>query len=197
MTLHFICKRGLGSISEVDQNVEFIFTGVRDGFKIVDDVLIPNYKSCNYKSMLLPTAALQMDDIVTRVLHEDKLLPHCIHALGVVSKQDDSLRPIVDGCTPVGSSINEFMDTVCTPFNYISMDDGTSYLTEGSYMGVVDIKTAYRSVHILPDHRRYQELSSTAQHPETGPWQRGGGAGGGGGWDSLRENTLGAIGSFP
>ena len=154
---------------------EFILTGVRDGFRIVDDVLIPTYKSCNYKSILLPTAALQMDDIVTRVLHEDKLLPHCIHALGAVSKQDDSLRPIVDGCTPIGSSINEFMDTVCEPFNYISMDYVTSYLTEGSYMGVVDIKSAYRSVHIHPDHRRYQELSSTTQHPETGPWQGGGG----------------------
>ena len=102
-----------------------------------------------------------MDETVLRELDEQKILiadsiPTCVHALGAVRKSDDSLRPITDCKRPLGRSINSFMDTTCSTFSYLRLDTVAEYMTPDCFFASVDIKSAYRSVHVVPRHRQLQ-----------------------------------------
>ena len=83
-------------------------------------------------------------------------IPTCMHALGVIRKSDGSIRPITVCKCPIGVSINNFMDSVCESFSYVSFDQVCSVMSADCFMSVLDIKSAYRSVNIFPDHRQYQ-----------------------------------------
>ena len=147
--------------SGVDPNAQFLFEGVIHGFDIVDDVVPEPYNSRNYSSILNDEFKVQMDKTVADELSRDKVsiaveAPHCVHALGAVRKASGKLRPITDCRRPLGVSINNHMETTCSTFSYTHIDHVTDALVRGSYMAVLDIKAAYRSVNINPDHRKFQ-----------------------------------------
>ena len=148
-------------MTQVDENADFIFSGVRDGFRIVDSDYSGSYCCSNYKSALLGDAKLEMDTIISRELSLDKVsrvieYPTCVHALGAIRKSDGSVRPITDCRRPLGVSINNFMETVCQDFTYVNLDQVCSSVTPGCYFSVLDIKSAYRSVNVHPENRCYQ-----------------------------------------
>ena len=148
-------------MQEVDSNASFIFQGISQGFRIVDDEYSGSYYCPNYQSILTEDSKAEMNKIISEELNHDKVslakdIPICIHAVGAIKKSDGSIRPITDCKRPLGQSINNYIESVCEDFTYISLDDVCLYMTPGCYFSVLDIKSAYRSVNIFPDHRRYQ-----------------------------------------
>lgn len=145
----------------VDINCDYIFNGVLHRFRIVDDgCSIPGYCRSNYSSITAGEFQQSMNRTVTSELSQGKIskvidIPHCVHAIGGIAKRDGSLRPITDCKRPIGSSINSFMQTTACEFKYKTLDYVSELLTAGDYLGVVDIKSAYRMVHIYPPHRVY------------------------------------------
>lgn len=71
-------------------------------------------------------------------------------------KKDGSLRPITDCRRPLGTLINNHMETTCREFRYKTVDCASAMMTPGCYMASLDIASAYRTVPVFPDHWRYQ-----------------------------------------
>ena len=104
-----------------------------------------------------------MDDIIARELELEKLtvveeIPDCVHALGAILKSDGGVPPVTDCRRPLGVSIKNYMNEVCREFSYISLDQVTAVMTPGCFFSILDIKSAYCSVSVFPDHRRCQGL---------------------------------------
>ena len=146
---------------KADVGCDYIFDGVCNGFKILDDEFSGSYHCSNYDSIMDIEFKQQMDQIVKEELSVDKVtlvdyVPTCVHSLGAVRKSNDKLRPITDCKRPLGYSINNHMDTVCDDFHFIHVDDITDSMVPGCYFAVVDIKSAYRSINVYPSHRSFQ-----------------------------------------
>lgn len=145
-----------------DENCDYIFRGVLHGFKIVDDnCVIPAYVRSNYTSITSGAFQSSMQATVDRELSEQKIaysstVPRCVHSIGGIPKKDGSLRPITDCKRPLGHSINNFMFTTARDFHYKNLDLVATILSQGDYLSVVDIASAYRTVHIFPGHCQYQ-----------------------------------------
>ena len=132
---------------------------ITDGFPVVDTE-VPSYHCENYSSILDPQSKGKMDKIIRNELAENVISivdysPHCIHSLGAVPKPGGGIRPITDCSRPTGSSVNNYCESIFKEFSYKSVDDVVSILKWGYYMSVVDIKSAYRAVPILEEHRKY------------------------------------------
>lgn len=146
---------------EVDIAADYIYNGISHGFDIVDTNCDTEYFCNNYNSILLPEFRGQMDIIVADELATDKISlvpdkPTCVHSLGAVRKASGKLRPITDCRRPLGRSINNYMLSTYAPFKYVTVEAICEELIGGEFMAVVDIKAAYRSVNINPNHRKYQ-----------------------------------------
>lgn len=154
----------------IDQNCEYIFNGILHGFKIVDDdSVIPAYVRSNYSNITSGEFQESMQKTVISELASQKIsvyhgTPHCVHAIGGIAKKDGSLRPITDCKRPVGSSINSFMCTTACKFKYKTLDYVATLLSRGDYLAVIDIASAYRSVHIHPEHRVYHGFEWQGQY---------------------------------
>ena len=136
-----------------------LLDNILDGFPIVDSEVQP-YFCENYNSILQPGNREAMceiikrewaEGIITRVYSE----PHCVHALGAVPKAGGGMRPITDCSRPTGISVNNFCSSLFHEFKYKSVDDVVGYMSEGDFMSVIDIKSAYRAVSIRESHRKY------------------------------------------
>ena len=142
----------------------FLWRGLVLGFAIVDPDCPASYFCDNYDSITGDRFRKEMSDLLHAELLAHKVsrtssTPTCVHFLGAVTKANGSLRPITDCSRPDGSSINNYMSTTFKPFTYNSVDSAVQLLTQGDYMALVDISSAYRSVNILADHVKYQGLS--------------------------------------
>lgn len=140
-----------------------LFVGLTDGFDIVESETIPEYDCSNYNSILLPEYKVKMDRIISSELANGMLSevtekPHCIHALGAVPKPDGGMRPITDCSRPEGNNVNSNISSLVEQFKFKSVDNVVDYLHEGEFMAVSDIKNAYRSVPINPDHSKFQGI---------------------------------------
>ena len=144
---------------------DYLYHGILHGFPIVDpDVSIGHYRCSNYKAVLSGDAFDYVNSLIMAELAEGKYVranypPHCVHALGVVPKQDGSFRPITDCKRPIGDSINNFMNETFQHFTYHTVDQVATNMNEYCYMASVDISSAYRSIPIHPDHWKYQAVS--------------------------------------
>ena len=149
------------NLSGRDPNADYIFTGVRDGFKIVDDTFGGSYACNNYSSILDPEFRSQMDNNIEAELIRGKVSvvsdpPTCIRAMGAIRKSNGKLRPITDCRCPEGESINNFMSTTCKEFTFLKLDEVADYMEHSCWFAVLDLQAAYRSVHIFPQHRTFQ-----------------------------------------
>lgn len=156
----------LGFASDTHQS-EFLLDGVTHGFRIVDrGKSIPLYNCTNYKSCLEPKANEYLSKLFTQEIAEGKIvpissIPHCTHAIGAIPKKDGTYWPITDCGRPLEFSINNFMESTALPFTYKSLDNVCDNLARGDFMCCTDIKAAYRTIPILPDHRKYQGFKWT------------------------------------
>ena len=77
--------------------------------------------------------------------------PKIISALSAVPKPDGVIRPIHVLSRPTGQSVNTYASK--DHCKYESIQDALSIIQPGWFMAIVDLKSAYRSVHIRPmDH---------------------------------------------
>ena len=151
----------LPTISEEDR--QFIWQGLVNGFKIVDPDCPATYSCQNYESIISDKFKDEMTTLLQAELATGKVSraavsPTCIHALGAVKKSDGRLRPITDCSRPDGHSINNFMSSTFKSFSYNSVDTAVQVLNPADFMSVVDISSAYRSVNVHADHTKLSKL---------------------------------------
>lgn len=147
---------------EPTQNELFLFESIIHGVDTVSSD-VQSYECGNYNSILSPENKGKMDDIVNSELANGylsvaKSKPLCVHTLGAVSKPDGGIRPITDCSRPVGVSVNSNVDGLPLGFQYKSIDDVVDILEKDDFLGAVDVKKAYRSVSINPEHVKYQGI---------------------------------------
>ena len=146
-----------------ENEFEQLLWHVTDGFPIVDCDVSP-YECENYSSITCPENVIKMDSIIAKELSEGMISisvdkPCCVHSLGAVPKSNGGMRPITDCSRPLGKSVNNFCDTLIDEFCFKNVGTVVDMLSEGDYMTVVDIKSAYRAVPIREDHRKFQGFS--------------------------------------
>ena len=143
---------------------DFLWSGLNNGFAIVDSDCPSTYSCDNYDSILETSTHKEMCELLQREVDEGKVSivttqPRCVHSLGAVRKSNGSLRPITDCSRPESSSINNYMSSTFHSFTYNSVQDAVSVLSQGDFMAVVDISSAYRAVNVKGDHATFQGLS--------------------------------------
>ena len=152
----------LPSIS--DQERIFLWSGLINGFAIVDEDCPSSYNCANYDSITGPGAYDEMSALLLEEIQSGKVTlvenqPQCVHSLGAVRKSNGKLRPITDCSRPDGLSINNYMETTFESFSYNSVDTAVTLLEQSDFMSVIDIASAYRSVSVHFDHVHFQGLS--------------------------------------
>lgn len=160
-----VWQHELSFVEDKDQR-DYLSKGIEHGFRIVDNVQIPSYECDNYSSCTKPPAKtyidnLFRDEICQGIVVQTNVKPHCVHAIGAISKKDGTYRPITDCRRPLGSSINNYMDSTCHTFKHKTLDLLCDQLSRGDFMCCTDIKAAYRSSSIFPEHRKFQGFKWT------------------------------------
>ena len=163
---------GPGALDSVsDQDRLFLWQGLMNGFKIVDDGCDASYVCKNYDSITGDEFKEEMSALLIAELADHKVSrldsqPQCVHALGAVKKSNGKLRPITDCSRPEGASINNFMDSTFKSFSYNSVETAVQVLDPQDYMSVVDISAAYRSVSVHASHTKFQGFTWDFGHGE-------------------------------
>ena len=132
-------------------------TGISKGFEIIQSGsdIQPAFCS-NHKSAL---SAENKPKVEAQILHEIdcnryiicESKPTIVSALGAVPKPNSSeIRLIHDCSRPTGLGLNCYAHSDSFKFN--TVDGACSSITQGCYMAKIDLKSAYRSVPIHPDH---------------------------------------------
>lgn len=142
----------------------YLKSGILYGFKIMDDCeLVQEYDNKNYSSVYSKEAKDVINEIITSELAEEKYIltdskPKCIHSLGAVPKSGGGFRPITDCSRPQNASVNSYMMESSPRFTYQTVDYITELMQPNDFSTTVDIASAYRSVSIYPEHRKYQGI---------------------------------------
>ena len=139
-----------------DEDKQFLLHGLEYGFPLIDtdpaDIRVShsnNHKSCaqHYKKVskrLLEE--IQDGTYVETSASEVKL----ISPLAAILKPDGDVRVIHDLSYPQNNSLNDYASKeVC---KYESLADAIDTLQPGMWMAKLDLKWAYRSVPIRPEH---------------------------------------------
>lgn len=139
-----------------------VFETVLHGADIVSTE-VDSYECENYRSILEHDNKIKMDAIIADELENGILTsaenkPTCVHSLGAVDKPDGGIRPIKDCSRPEGASVNSHVEGLPISVKYKSVDNMVGLLNQHDFMGVIDIKSAYRSVSINPEHVTFQGL---------------------------------------
>ena len=105
---------------------EYLLSGIRDGFHIVDSENISNYVEVeNYRSATAENSRAQMENQICtetdngryRIVNEK---PHIVSALGAIPKKNSTdVRLIHDASRPSGSALNDY--AINNPFRYQSI----------------------------------------------------------------------------
>ena len=146
-----------------DIDRDFVLSGICLGFPLVLDISeVSPADECNYKSALNCDTKPILDELFREELLTQKLAevqdkPLRIQAIGAVPKKDSAVpRPITDCSRPFGDSLNSYIST--EKFSFVSVEAATALCKPGSFMAIVDIKSAYRAIPILPQHRKLQGI---------------------------------------
>jgi hypothetical protein len=130
---------------------EFIVTGVREGFHIlnVDDVHecveVDNYESATNLANRAKVDAQVITEIINGRYRKVDEKPDIVSALGDIPKKgSEKIRLIHDCSRPKGKALNDFASP--SPFKYQSIQDAVDMIKPGYFMGKLDIQSAYRAV---------------------------------------------------
>ncbi len=148
-----------------DPDKEFILTGIKNGFNIVDqtDNLEPVCQN-NHRSATLADAKLKVENQILTELAEGNYVvvdekPTIVSALGAIPKPDGGIRLIHDGSMPQGHAMNDYAKA--EECQYQSLQDALDLVQAGFYMAKIDLKSAYRSVKIHPSNYQATGLQWT------------------------------------
>ena len=84
---------------------------------------------------------------------------YCIHPIGGVPKDDGSIRKIIDCSSPKLDNVNNYVNTISERFSFKSVDDVADNIGPKAYSCTIDIKDAFRALHIHPDSAKFQGLA--------------------------------------
>ena len=145
----------------VDCDYLYLLTGVCFGFRVIDGGFSGMYDSAGSKRM----SGWEHDLIEEKFRFElgegmitEVATPQCIHGVFVVPKDDGGGRSVIDCSRPRGKSVNEATGTIASKFKYKGVDDVVEMLQRDDFLSSIDIKDAYRAVHIHPGDRTKQGL---------------------------------------
>ena len=140
-----------------DFDKEFILTGVREGFHIIDENSSPGEAAAPNHPSAMPTSARgalfaqASEQIKVEILHGDyvevKTVPLVISPLGVIEKPGGGIRIIHDCSRPPGVSVNDYAPDLDKQ-RFQSVDCAAKLMKPGWFMAKVDLKSAYRYVNI-------------------------------------------------
>ena len=146
---------------DIDEDAHFLLDGIAHGFKLVPDIsLVSSCDSKNYRSAKDGTTKPLLDKLFLEEVQLQRFTlvdtkPHRIQAIGAVPKKNSTTpRPITDCSRPFHDSLNSYLSA--DTFTFDSIDDVVNLSHPFSFYAVVDIKSAYRWVPILPEHRTLQ-----------------------------------------
>jgi hypothetical protein len=141
-----------------DPDADFLLAGVRDGFRIVDRLpatvtAAPNHASATcsrMRSLVEAQISRELQLGHYRRCHEVGVdAPLIISPLGAISKTDGGVRLIHDASAPQGKSINDLV-TSSRKLRFASISDVTRMVRRGWFCSKIDLRHAYRSVHLHP-----------------------------------------------
>lgn len=144
-------------VSSDDPKRDFLLTGVREGFHIVDpdsiqhDVFMDNYKSatgCEHRHLV-------EQQIRTEILNKRYQIvsspAKITSALGAIPKKDaNKVRLIHDCSRPSGFAVNDYAYN--NTFQYQTIQDAVSMISPNYFMAKIDLASAFRSVRIHPSN---------------------------------------------
>ena len=140
-----------------DPDEEFLSDGLRNGFQLIPaEAKLQSAEMNNYHSATDPAARDKVEEAVLEELAAGNYFvtdvkPKIISALSAVPKPDSNeIRLIHDCSQPAGFALNDYADI--ESFKYQSLQDGLAFLRPGYYMAKIDLRHAYRSVHIHPSN---------------------------------------------
>ena len=151
-----------------DIDSDFLLSGIRNGFSIIASSDINHVKpACcgNYKSATNSKVKMQIEDQIKQELQLSRYVicsnkPLIVSALGAIPKpQSTEYRLIHDCSRPSGHSINDYAESAALKFN--TVDVACKSINQGWYMAKLDLKAAYRSVGINPNHYQLTGLQWT------------------------------------
>jgi hypothetical protein len=159
---------------EGDIDREFILDGIRQGFSLIDsDVIIQDIAPAqvpNSRSSQTPESREKVEQAIHEELVSGGYItcsrnPRIISALSAVPKPDGNIRLIHDLSRPRGNSVNSYASKdYC---KYESLSHALGQIKPGWFMAVVDLKSAYRAVHIRPSEYELMGLSWCFEGHET------------------------------
>ena len=136
-----------------DPDRDYLLHGIKYGFNIVNDSKQPETIECdNYRSCDAARDAVEAQ--ILEEIREGRYLvtshkPTIISALGALPKPDGGIRLIHDASRPSGHAINDYA-TLESHIAYQSVQDAVKLLSPSSYIGKIDLKSAYRLVSTNP-----------------------------------------------
>ena len=137
-----------------DEDRDFILNGITHGFDIIDKDATPRPVECDNHKSAKPGSPLY-DQATAQILKEVQMgnyevvsePPLIVSPMGVIPKPDGGVRLIHDCSLPKGGSVNDYCSSDWHQ-KFSRVDDAAALVTEGCYMGKVDLLSAYRSVKI-------------------------------------------------
>ena len=140
-----------------DPDELFLSDGLRNGFQLVPaGARFQPAEINNYSSATDPTVRDKVEESMLEELAAGNYVisnskPVILSALGAVSKPDsDEVRLTHDCSQPSGRALDDYADI--DSFKYQSLEDALQLIKSGYYMAKVDLRHAYRSVHINPNN---------------------------------------------
>lgn len=144
-----------------DPDRNYLLHGIRHGFNIINDSKLPGQTEVlNYSSAIAAHDAVEGQ--ILEEIQEGRYIvvehkPTIISALGAIPKPDGGVRIIHDASRPTGHAINDFA-MLESKIKYQSVDDAVKLIKPTSWIAKVDLKSAYRSVSINPEHQPFTGL---------------------------------------
>ena len=127
----------------------FILTGITEGFRIISkpytgpDILVPNHKSAldhRYRDLVEAQIIEELDN--ERYIIIPRPAP-ITSALGAIPKDNGKIRLIHDCSRLEGSAVNDLVRH--QTFSYQTTADAMALMSQGCWLGKIDLQSAYRS----------------------------------------------------
>ena len=161
------CKltQNLDSWEEIlsdDFDKDFIFSGIENGFHVVDQTdIVQNVHCKNYKSILEDSVKDIAEDQIRHEIDVQNYIvcssqPQIVSSLGAILKENGKVRLIHDCSRPDNVSVNSYAST--SHFKYQTVDDVVEKLPKNGFMAKVDLSSAYRSVPLHPSCYQFMGL---------------------------------------
>ena len=133
-------------------------TGIEYGFPLINrdpdqaPVDRQNYHSATNPAVREAVEAQICEEVVEGRYKIVDYKPKIISSLGAIQKPTGKVRLIHDASQPSEGSLNSYAELE-EKASFESVQSAVDMIEEGFYLAKIDLKGAYRSVRILPEHR--------------------------------------------